>query len=229
MRASLLSRATVARYALRHLTASVLVWGAALALPALASATPYSLSGTAFWTGASPFSQFNVSGTLDLGDPTLINMGPEAPDGSDRYRVSYAMTYAFSIGDERLSGRGYMVVDAHGCGLFDCNFAAPLADRSGNAGWWTTANGAFFRADRTAYPDMLLHSLEYANIPDIVEFYGSDLNTRGWGDRFFLREPLVATRVAGVPEPSTLLLVVASLAVGFRRSCVNGVRRVIAR
>jgi hypothetical protein len=200
----------------RRLVPCSIVLAFALAAPAVALADPYILSGNARRVGFGT-SLFEISGILNLADPILENEGPEAPDGSDRYRVWYAMTYTFYVGTDVLSGAGYMVIDAQGCGLFDCNFAAPITDAAGNRGLWESGTGAFFRDDRTAYRDPELHSLDYAVAPGIIEFYGTSLQPRGFSDRYFMDEPLVATRAAGVPEPSTLLLVGAGAVALLRR------------
>ena len=182
------------------------------AVPNTAMALSYTLSSTTWinylgvWSG-DPQTQgaatYDVKGMLEIGNPLLINMGPELINGEDRYKVAYPIGYSFEIEGRTLAGNGGMIVDAHGCGLFDCNFSAPLTNTTGT---WTVNDGAFFYSDGALYPNAELHSLSYAEPPARIEFYGADISNTASGYRYHFVSPLIATRVEGVSEPSTAIL-----------------------
>jgi hypothetical protein len=155
--------------------------------------------------GSGTLPQYDVTGSMNISDvPTVIDQG-------DRYRIRYQISFDFLFGNGvNIFGNGFMIVDGQGCGLFNCNMAAFAADSLGNQYLWSVADGAFFHEDGTPYPSVFASALPYAVVPDRFELYGSRITTQpggpGTGLPYNFSSPIVATRMEGVPEPSTLLL-----------------------
>lgn len=120
-------------------------------------------------TGPGNWSQ-QFTGTLDLGIPTLLNLG--TPQGGAFYRVDFGISGTLSIGTTVYTFSGNMRIQDQGAGLWDATFKIPVSSPAGQHYSWESSNGAFFSADGSPYPSAQgTSSIAYSLYPEKIEFF----------------------------------------------------------